>query len=60
MGCYDSRPVSSIVTVRHYYCGKCKLSFQSIETLDKDGVPKRSYKKSGKYKGKYKPEGGRL
>jgi len=50
MRCYDTRPVSSIVTLKHYFCKACNLSFQSIETLDKEGREKRSYVKSGKYK----------
>lgn len=57
LSCNDTRPVTAITTLKHYWCEHCELIFQSFETLDKEGRKKRSYVKSGKYRGveaKYK------
>ena len=52
--CYDSRPISKLVTGKHYFCPVCNLTHPSTETLDPVGVPKRAYVKSGKYAGGFK------
>ena len=46
--CYDTRPISKILTLKHYFCLACELVFMSIETLDTDGYRKRNYKREDK------------
>jgi len=50
--CYAGQNMSDTSRQRKYYCEECDLTFQSFETLDMEGTPKRDYAYSGKYRRK--------